>query len=542
MPPMRGDLSQTPVADLCRGLSAADATGAVEVGGHAGDARIFFRAGDVYWAESPTPRARLGDRLVNAGLLAQEQLDEALEAQRGPSEGTKLGALLVDRGLVSRDVIRVFVQEQILDALFEMVGWHEGTYSFNPGDALDEKLPVELPVDQMLVEVARRQSEWHQIQEVIPDLDMIPEFVSGGSSAHAALEPDEFTVLANVDGGRSIRDLADALGYSEFEAARIVYGLTLLGIVDVRPADEDTDAEDTDAEDTDAEAAAPEPDADAGLDIDVASALEEAVAAAGRAVTPPRPDTERPTVKLHVDDDVRDYLPSPGDRPGTQVPAPPDEPAAAPPQAADDEEPEPWVADAGTTAEAPGDDIGFFAGSAATDTGGDEDTPRPAPLDDDDFDALLSELAAPLGATAVRGTEEEDDEVAAEAGDEPEPARAEEAVDREPAPVLEPQEAPPAPEEDEHPAAPRRPGAGQSGDVSEFLRELSQLAIDEPPPSANPGPTAGPARKSPPTEARPAEPPDAGDTGEPSRDEERRKAAEKREDTSKKRGLFGWGR
>ena len=60
--------------------------------------------------------------------------------------------------------------------------------------------------------MSRRQNEWDQIQDVIPDLDMVPDFVTGGSSANAALEPDEFAVLASVDGRRSIRDLAEDLG------------------------------------------------------------------------------------------------------------------------------------------------------------------------------------------------------------------------------------------------------------------------------------------------------------------------------------------
>ncbi|MBW3619853.1 MAG: DUF4388 domain-containing protein [Actinobacteria bacterium] len=538
---MRGDLSETTVADLCRGLSAAGATGAVEVGGHAADARIFFRSGDVYWALSPTPRARLGDRLVNAGLLSQEQLDEALEAQRGSAERTKLGALLVERGLVSRDAIRVFVQEQILDALFEVMGWHQGTYVFNPGEVADEKLPIDIPVDQVLVEVSRRQSEWDQIQEAIPDLDMIPDFVTGGSSANAALEPDEFTVLANVDGGRSIRDLAEDLGYSEFEAARIVYGLTLLGIVDVRHPDEDTDDEAPSPSDR-GDAA----ETGAGGDIDVASALEEAMGAREPGPAPAAGDVPRPRVKLHVDDAVRDYLPPHG-TPADPVPAEPEpvgepepEPVGEPePQvevrtpepgersvddltaaltAALDDEPEPWVADPEATTTPADPDLGFFAGTAPADEPATPPADEPDPLDDDDFDALLSELGE--GPVAPRRR-------AADGADEPEeaePASPEESEDDRPVP----------PAEDERPAdTPPRPGQG--GDVSEFLRELSQLAIDDPPAGANPG--AGPRPEEKAEEGR-----DAGNAAAAARAEERRAAAERADDRNKKRGLFGWGR
>ncbi|MBW3658094.1 MAG: DUF4388 domain-containing protein [Actinobacteria bacterium] len=549
---MRGNLSETPVADLCRGLSAAGATGAVEVGDHAGDARIFFRGGDVYWAVGPAPRARLGDRLVNGGMLSQEQLDEALEAQRDSSERTKLGAILVDRGVVSRDVIRVFVQEQILDALFEMMQWHEGSYAFHPGEAVDEKLPIDIPVDQLLVEVSRRQSEWNQISEVIPDLDMVPDFVTGGSSANAALEPDEFTVLANVDGGRSIRDLAEDLGYSEFEAARIVYGLTLLGIVAVRPSDDDTDAGTVGAR--------PGVPTDVEDDVDVGSALEEALAGQGAAeAPPPADDVERPRVKLHVDDEVRDYLaahdgPTDLNAP-PRAPSRPAEPDVRTPEpgersveeltealtAALDDEPEPWVAHDVAPPPTPTSDLGFFAGSTAPASARDDGDATPADptaaedlaaedLDDEDFGALLDELSSPL-APDVERSPEPDVEVAPEPEPIPEP---------EPPPEPEPEPSPPpattpTAEGEPPPSSPRREARSGGGDVSEFLRELSQLAIDEPPPDEGAAPRH--RAKPPPSDAG-----RAGDAAGEKREEERRQAARERDDKKKKGGLFGWGR
>lgn len=239
---MRGTLTRTSIADACREAARRSLTGTIEVAGGDGTGRIVTRNGRVAWAQSPAPRSRLGDRLVNAALLTPEQLTQALEAQQAAAEHTKLGAHLVEQGLVSRNVIRVFVQEQILDAVLDLVRWRDGTFEFVPMEPLRERLPVDLAVDQLLVEVSRREGEWDQVQATIPDLDMVPDFVPGGSSAAASLEPDEFVVLTNVDGERSVRELAEDLGYGEFEAARIVYGLALLGVIDV--GDDEPDASD----------------------------------------------------------------------------------------------------------------------------------------------------------------------------------------------------------------------------------------------------------------------------------------------------------
>ncbi len=238
--PMRGDLVETTAADVCRELATHGASGILAIDGPDGPGRIVLREGRIIAAVSPTPRARLGDRLVGAGELDPDDLANALEAQRESGDAARLGSLLVERGLVRRDAVRVFVQEQVLDALFEIIRWRYGAYAFTPDDQdPPQGVPLSLSVDDALVEVARRQQEWDQLSQMIPDLEAVPSFRSGAATASASLEPDEFAVLASVDGERSVRSLAADLGYGEFEAARIVYGLSLLGIVDVRlPRDE----------------------------------------------------------------------------------------------------------------------------------------------------------------------------------------------------------------------------------------------------------------------------------------------------------------
>jgi hypothetical protein len=440
MPPMRGDLSETSVADLSRRWADGTATGALELEGPDGTGRIFFRRGAVTWAVSPAPRARLGDRLVNGGLLTDEQLAQALATQREADEPPKLGAILVDDGLVTRDVIRVFVQEQILDAVFDLMHWRDGAYVFHPDEVADEELPVDLTVDQLLVEVSRRQSEWQQIQSVIPHLGMVPDVVAGASSATASLEPDEFAVLATVDGRRDVRELADDLGYSRFEAARIIYGLALLGIVDLTPPE------------------------------DVAAPRDD--------VAPAEDAVDRPADLSHTN------------------------PTA---------EPEPWVA---------GDEPAAASASTASTA-----VPGEA-LDDDDFDALLGELAA---GPAPGGDEPAHDPADEEpTGDQPEPGPTSD--DDRPAERT----APPS-----GPAGSREGGRGTGGaDVSEFLRELSQLALDD----ADEG--SGGGRPRPREPERSADDRDTTPDDAPARDTDRRPPDEQRDDGSggKKRGLFGWGR
>ena len=563
---MRGSLESSSVVDLCRGLAEAAATGTLSLEGPAETGRIVFRDGRVRAAESPAPRARLGDRLVNAALLTQDQLDVALEQQADADERTKLGALLVDQELVSRDAIRVFVQEQILDAVFELVGWREGTYEFTrSGDETDEKLPVDIPVDQLLVEVSRRQSEWDQIARVLPDLDMVPDFTTGGSSADAALEPDEFAMLASVDGQRSVRDLASHLGYSEFEAARIVYGLTLIGVIGIFEPD------------TREEPAAPAPDqpveepTEAPDTLDVGAALEDALQ--GEDADEPA-DVGKPSVRVHIADDGT-FPRRSGDEPGSvEEVAEEEEPldhtfgdgaeATGPPgddlevelgaefearsleeseldtpeigekleeeDASTSEvvEPEPWTPEqAGiTTPKEPS-----HGPTAEQDEEGDETAAPSRDLDDDEFEKLINQLAgAPPSSPEPKATpspsEDRQDEDVAVTGD---PATSDPAAGT---PRPEDDTAPTAGPSEEGNRREERTGREErgGGDVSEFLRELSRLAVDD-------DDGGGSEPVAPPKESRPS--PRGKDQDQ--RENEDEKKDQETED-KKKRGFFGWGR
>ncbi len=55
-------------------------------------------------------RHRLGDMLMLAGKVTQEQLDEAVEVQA--DQGTRLGSTLVGLGYISEDDLKRFLSTQ----------------------------------------------------------------------------------------------------------------------------------------------------------------------------------------------------------------------------------------------------------------------------------------------------------------------------------------------------------------------------------------------------------------------------------------------
>jgi hypothetical protein len=247
---MRGDLAETPAVDVCRSLAAARVDGVLTIAGPDGRGVLVWRGGTVTAASSPTPRARLGDRLVGAGLLDPAALRE-LAAEDPDGDPRRLATVLLDRGLVPHDAVRVVFQEQVIDAVFDVFGWGYGAYRLDPLDPTVDvhaaedvvALTAPLTVDQLLAEVARRQHAWRELARVIPDLDALPT-VASDAPASTALGADERTVLSaasatRVTGARSVRRLADVLGYGRFETARLVHRLVQLGHLEVTPPEDE---------------------------------------------------------------------------------------------------------------------------------------------------------------------------------------------------------------------------------------------------------------------------------------------------------------
>lgn len=502
---MHGQLSARSVADVCRELAEASATGVLHITGLEAAGRLVFDQGRLVAASSPTPGSRLGDRLVNGGLLAEEALERVLEEQTDvePGERPRLGQLLVDRGLVPVGAVRLVVQEQLLDAVFDLIGWRDGTYRFEAdADPDTPEVPLAVPVDQALVEVSRRREQWEALSEVIPTLDAVPRFREGASTSTADLEPDEFAVMASVDGTRSVRDLAYDLGYGEFEAARVVYALSLLGLVEVAPPVDEIGAALDDAlaymGGQAASAEAPQP-----------TAAPPSPAAPAPAADAPAPAQDAPPADDHegIDELTRAVAgfdaeePDAGDgRDGADT-EPVAEAAGLDWSASDEDEPEPWSS--WDEMAPPEQEQRPQPDPAAHDEGaGPEQPPQERTLEAD-----LPDLT---GFEELRLADRDEPDPAPEP--EPEP------------PAEEPAPAPPAS------SSPRRwSPTTADGDVSEFLRELSRLALDDEDEEED-GPQA------------PAEPPAQPPRQPPAPEPRSRPAPEPREEPrKKKRGLFGFG-
>ena len=240
---LKGTLDDFTLADVFRLLSLAKRTGKLDVERSAGSGRVFFRDGEIYYADSSLTREPLGKKLIRARVVTETQLMKALD-QAAAGEG-RVGDILVSSGVATTEQLQIAVRQQIEEAVFEMLHWDRGEYSWDPKVQADVEVPIAVSVENLIMEASRRLDELELIKRKIPSEDTIPGMAPSPpeGAAEINITPEEWRILVLIDGRRTVRDISAGSGWDEFTTMRTLYGLVSAGLVEVLGPPGDTSAE-----------------------------------------------------------------------------------------------------------------------------------------------------------------------------------------------------------------------------------------------------------------------------------------------------------
>ena len=240
---IEGPLRELGPHDVFQLLDLSRKTGVLRISSQLrnNDGTVWFDRGAIVYAEIRSNPHRLGDVLIRAGKIAEGDVKRArAQQEREGGQRRRLGRILVEMGAVTERELARQVEFHIEESVFELMSWREGFFSFTEGDlaGLPSDVAVRIPVEKLLMEGARRIDEWSRIEAHLPHLNVVPllsEPSGGGGDGmtHLHLLPDEWLVLAQVDGVRDVRGIASSLARPEFEVAKTLFGLVSIGIIAV---------------------------------------------------------------------------------------------------------------------------------------------------------------------------------------------------------------------------------------------------------------------------------------------------------------------
>lgn len=241
---IEGPLRELGIHDVFQLLDLSRKTGTLVVTSSLRDNEgiVLFEKGKVISASIRSNPHRIGDLLVRSGRLTDADLVRVREAQAG-GDKRRFGEILVALQLVTAREMDRQVRLQIEAVVFELMSWSEGHFRFDEGLSEEAMADATAPLstESLLMEGARRIDEWSRIADRVPNLSVIPDLAPGDADHPALLDllPQEWKVLSSINGQTDLRAIAEATAISEFDVARIVYGMVTTGVVLLRqPAKE----------------------------------------------------------------------------------------------------------------------------------------------------------------------------------------------------------------------------------------------------------------------------------------------------------------
>ncbi len=144
------------------------------------------------------------------------------------SDGTNTGEIFLQQGNIIHAVAGVQIGEE---AFYTLLSWIRGNFNFvSSVEAPDQTIAT--ATELLLIEGKKRIESWEKIKNVIPSMQAIFN-LSQGTTGAINLDPDEWKVLAQVNGVRTITEIAKSLDWEEFEAANVLAGLVKTGLLEI---------------------------------------------------------------------------------------------------------------------------------------------------------------------------------------------------------------------------------------------------------------------------------------------------------------------
>jgi hypothetical protein len=188
---------------------------------------IYFRRGDIRTAASNVPEDRLGAILYRYGMISDEQLSDAVKAT---GAATKLGQVLVERGLLTPHDLYTYVRKQVEEIFFSVLTLRKGNfYFYRTADDDGPTSQLQISAKTLLFEGVRRIDELSYFREKLPAADMV--LVQRHPQPTEQLGPRETKVLELINGVRNLADISRLSHLGEFETTKVLYQLLQSGYV-----------------------------------------------------------------------------------------------------------------------------------------------------------------------------------------------------------------------------------------------------------------------------------------------------------------------
>lgn len=226
-----GNLKTVSLPDIFQLIFTSKKTGVLIVGKDKSQRQIYFQNGSLIYASSNDEQDLFGNLLLKKGRISKEELNKVLLGQKG---GKKIGALLVEKKLFTREEIFECLKMQIEEIVFGLFGWKDGNFNFEENQVPpQETIQTELNPMNLIMEGTRRIDEWEELKKILPSDSTTVELVRDPviKSEELKLSKNEIIVMAVVGSGKEISSIIEECYLDRFLTSKALANLFRMNLL-----------------------------------------------------------------------------------------------------------------------------------------------------------------------------------------------------------------------------------------------------------------------------------------------------------------------
>jgi hypothetical protein len=186
----------------------------------------------------------IGEILVKAQLITEEQLDRVLKIQKS-APNKYLGEILVELQLLQKEDVLKVIATQTYETIYDLFWWEDGQFNFDLKLVESyKKIPFALSAEQVLLNILRMVDEWAEIEKRVFSPHIVFRKSSGAKDQHVdpmfspsslkeKLTSEQEIIYQLVDGTRTVQEIIDRSLLGKFNASEILSNLLEVGLIEV---------------------------------------------------------------------------------------------------------------------------------------------------------------------------------------------------------------------------------------------------------------------------------------------------------------------
>lgn len=225
---VRGNLKHKRFPEVLAQLYRWRATGALLLRRGRIKKIVYLKDGYPVFVKSNLLSECLGRVLVREKMISEAECERSLEIlQQGG--GKQQGTILIEMGVLSPHNLVFGLQLQLEQKLFDVFSWPDGDYQFNTKVEIPaQAVQLDMSLASVVYEGVRRKFTDAQVRDLLePFLDLYlgvhPE--PSHRFQDLPLEADERTLVALIDGRRTMSEVVERSGLPTAVAHKLVYAL-----------------------------------------------------------------------------------------------------------------------------------------------------------------------------------------------------------------------------------------------------------------------------------------------------------------------------